>query len=107
MSRVRLPNRRQNATETVTIRGHLAHVTVGFARTGEPLEVFARCARPGSDLDALLDDSAVLISRGLQHGDNLTSMLAGLGREHETTPLSIVAALVEVARRIAHEECGG
>lgn len=103
MSRERLPNRRPSVTETISFGPHEFHLTVGFSRDGRPLEIFCRCRKSGSELDALIDDAAVIASRLLQHGDPLEAIARGLGWDHGA-PASIVAKLIDEARRIAADE---
>jgi hypothetical protein len=102
--RERLPNRRFSVTETVAWNGHELHISVGFDHGGRPGEVFARLAKVGSNLDAALDDAAVLTSRLLQRGETLADLERGLGRDSTGAPTSIVGHVVAEARRIAEEE---
>lgn len=68
MMRERLPNRRRGRTCEILVRDLTITATVGFDMQGRPREVFMRTGKPGSALDALLADAAVMISIGLQHG---------------------------------------
>jgi hypothetical protein len=101
--RRRLSNRRESRTETILVFGQQLHVTVGFDPDGTALEVFARCARPDSDVDTLADDVAVLLSRELQFGDSLDAIYRSLGKERGVRPLSLVAEVVAATRRIVAE----
>jgi hypothetical protein len=96
MSRERLPTRRAAVTETITLAGgQRIHVTAGFAPDGRLLEVFLRGAKSGSDRDHLLDDAAVCLSRLLQHGDSLTAIAAGIGRQPDNAPSSMIGVVVD------------
>ena len=75
--RQRLPARRPSQTETVEHGNARFEVTIGFFPDDRVGEVFASGAKSGSELDGLLDDSAILISLLLQHGVEP----AALGRE--------------------------
>jgi hypothetical protein len=102
--RERLPDRRRSVR--VSFRwpaetDRSVHVTAGFAEDGRVLECFLRGGgRVGSDVDALLDDVAILVSRGLQHGDHLADIARGLGRLPGGAPSSIVAAVVDELVRL-------
>jgi hypothetical protein len=87
MMRTKLPNRREHETEILEWgppgNGTCeVFVSAGYDDFGRLRETFIRGGgRVGSDRDFLLDDIAVLISRGLQHNDSLDSMAAGMGRD--------------------------
>ena len=58
----RLPNRRPNQTVCLVHDGTHYEVTLGFHPvTGKLREVFTHGARTGSDMDAILDDSSILL----------------------------------------------
>ena len=102
--RKRLPHRRRAITDTLRWPiegGRRIHVTAGFAEDGRLLEVFLRGGGVvGSDRDHLLDDIAVLISRGLQHGDQLEQLAAGVGRLPGGGPASLVGAVLDMLSAI-------
>ena len=59
-------------------------------------EVFAGGAKSGSELDGLLDDSAVLISLLLQHGAAPAALARTMGRLGDgTEPASVIGAIVD------------
>ncbi|HLJ20095.1 MAG TPA: ribonucleotide reductase [Stellaceae bacterium] len=97
--RERLPNRRAQITDNVRWPldgGRRIHVSAGLTPDGRILETFLRGGgRVGSEVDFLLDDVAVLISRLLQHGDTLGAIASGLGRLSTGEPASVVAAVVD------------
>jgi hypothetical protein len=94
--RERLPNRRRGVRDSFTWRERRIHVAAGFSEDGRVLECFLRGGgRVGSDTDQMLDDLAVLVSRGLQHGDKLVDMKKGLGRLPDGTPASVVGAALD------------
>jgi hypothetical protein len=105
IGRERLPNRRAAATVTMLWNDRPCNVSVGYADDGRVFEVFARDARRVySEHDCTLDDAAVLISRALQHGDNLSTMAAGIGRLPDGSPSSIVGAIIDAAANLARVE---
>jgi hypothetical protein len=94
--RERLPNRRRGVRDSFAWRERRIHVAAGLSEDGRVLECFLRGGgRVGSDTDALLDDLAVLLSRGLQHGDKLADMQKGLGRLPDGSPTSVVGAALD------------
>jgi hypothetical protein len=108
MSRERLPNRRPSVTETVTLAsGERVHITAGFALDGRILETFLRGGKTGSDRDHLLDDAAVTISRLLQHGDSLSAIAAGIGRQPDHAPASMIGVVVDRLLAIEADIQGG
>jgi hypothetical protein len=98
MTRQRLPDRRQQITDCVRWPpegGRRIHVSGGLAGDGRILEAFLRGGgRVGSEIDFLLDDIAVLLSRDLQHGDRLAEIASGLGRLPDGKPASLIGAVV-------------
>jgi hypothetical protein len=106
MSRERLPNRRGCLTDQVRWPlqdGRRIHVSIGLARDGRILETFLRGGgQVGSERDFLLDDIAVVVSRLLEHGDDLSSIAKGLGRVAEGAPASVIGAVVD---RLCEIEC--
>jgi hypothetical protein len=102
MSRTRLPARRIADTRELFFDNMQFTVTVGVFPDGRPGEVFARCARAGSQLDGLIDDACVLVSRLLQHGEAPSILLQSLGRDG-ARPASVIGAIVEIVNQIDRE----
>ena len=104
MPRERLPERRQSVLLGLEHQGTRYSLSVGFFDNGKPGEVFLSGAKAGSDVDGLLADLGVLLSRALQHGDNIEALAAGMGRLGSgEAPASIVGAILD---RVAAEMCG-
>lgn len=104
--RQRLPNRRPSVTVTSTWPAHSGtplHIAVGFDKNGAPSEIFGRAKRPESDLDNVVDDSAVLISLLLQHGATLKDISHSLGKARDGNPTSVIGAIVDIAREVEAE----
>ena len=98
MPRKQLPNRRQAVLLTADHRGSVYEVALGVYSDGKPGELFIAGARTGSDIDALLADAAVLVSRALQHGDDLADLAKAMGREGDgITPSSAIGAALDMA----------
>ena len=108
MTRERLPNRRPTVTTGIrwpTDGGTKIHISAGLADDGRLLECFLRGGgRVGSERDHMLDDLAVVVSRLLQHGDQLGDIAAGLGRLPGGAPASVVGAILDVLVEVAGQQ---
>ena len=80
MTRHRLPNRRDNESREIEINGRTYSVTVGFDEARRPRELFMLSGKPGSTVDILLGDAAVVISIALQHGIHPADMRDSMSR---------------------------
>ena len=101
MPRERLPDRRQSVLLDLEHQGAQYSLSVGFFDNGKPGEVFLSGAKVGSDVDGLLADLGVLLSRALQHGDGVEKLAAGMGRLGDgSTPVSIIGSVLD---RVAAE----
>ncbi len=96
--RNRLPDRRPNETVELVFNGTLYAVTAGYFLDTERVgEVFTHGAKVGSAMDAILDDTCVLISLLLQHGVEPRSLASSMGRHGDgQVPASIVGALADL-----------
>jgi hypothetical protein len=101
MSRVRLPERRIADTRELLFDHMQFTVTVGVFPDGRPGEVFARSAHAGSQLDGLIDDACVLVSRLLQHGEAPSILVRSLGRGDR--PASVIGAIAEIVNEVDGE----
>jgi hypothetical protein len=109
--RRRLPNRRLALTETIefaTGDGRVSRyeATVGFDELGRPKEIFLVGARAGSDMAAVLADTAVALSVALQHGVPAQAMALSIGRvsladgsSGAGMPASIIGAALDFLAR--------
>jgi hypothetical protein len=99
--RRRLPNRRPARTVDLVFCGALYQVTIGYrfdVRTfvSEPAEVFTGGAKPGSEMDAILDDACVTLSLLLQHGVAPAALALSVGRAEGAVPASVIGALADL-----------
>ena len=99
MTRMRLPDRRFAETVALEHGGARFMVTIGFYPDGRPGEVFTHGARSGSNLDALLADACVVVSRLIQHGAEPRDLAASMGRLGSTEPASVIGAVVDLVAR--------
>ena len=96
MSRRRLPARRKSLTFDLEHRSAGYSVCVGLYDDDRPGEIFLTGGRTGSDIDELLADLGVVLSRALQHGDTVDALAAGMGRLGDgRTPASIIGAVLD------------
>ncbi len=109
--RQRLPNRRKQLTAEMLYDGHDYLVSVGFDDVGQVREVFVQGRLQGSMLDALLDDSAIVISHHLQRGGTAEQLRKSMSRLGggigvATAPASPVGAVVDLVAGIEQETAG-
>ena len=69
--------------------------SIGLYENNRPGEVFLSGAKVGSDIDGLLSDVGVLLSRALQFGDSIEALRAGMGRLGGSAPVSIVGLVLD------------
>jgi hypothetical protein len=79
VTRERLPNRRSVVTHDVEMGAVAYRASIGFDADGAPREIFMSSGKPGSHVDALLNDAAVAISVALQSGVSASAMAASIG----------------------------
>jgi hypothetical protein len=80
MSRERLPNRRPAVTVDLVVGQRTHKATIGFDLRGAPKEIFLAGAREGSDMQYVLEDTAVLVSVALQCGVSAEAMARSVSR---------------------------
>jgi hypothetical protein len=92
-----LPQRRHTESFEVPFWKQRWHVTVGFyADHVTPGEIFINALRtPGTELDAVCRDSAILLSLAMQHGTPIDIIKGALTRNADGSPSSIVGAIVD------------
>ena len=102
MTRVKMPDRRIADTRELEFGSMRFSVTVGLYPDGRPGEVFARGGKAGSQLDGLVDDACVVVSRLLQHGEAPAILVRCLGRDGDQ-PASVIGAIADVVAEIDRE----
>ena len=63
--------------------------------------MFTHGLRSGSNLDALLADAFVVVSRLMQHGVEPRDIASSMGRLGSTEPASIIGAVIDFAASAA------
>ena len=95
MPRQRLPDRRMSITFDLKHGSACYSVSVGVYDDNRPGEVFLTGGKSGSDMDGLLADLGVLLSRSLQHGDSVEALAAGMGRLGGNAPASLIGTVLD------------
>lgn len=102
-ARRRLPDRRLAVTHLVErAKGGPIQIGIGYDHQGAAREVFLNGLKIGSDIEALLQDSCVLISLVLQHGMPAADLADRLGRQgidESAQYASLVGLVAETVRR--------
>jgi len=97
MNRHTLPNRRRCETIEFHHAGLCFTLSVGFyphdRRVGE---IFISSDKPGSPIEALARDAAILVSISLQHGAELATIRHALTRDHDGGPATLIGAALDL-----------
>ena len=104
--RVRLPNRRQHIIAQLAA-GLTA--SVGLDAVGHPKEIFLSGAKAGSEMEAIISDTSVVISLALQHGltaETLRHSIARTPVENGTgiQPASVIGLALDLIAEIEHPD---
>ena len=100
MPRERLPTRRPQTTVEVAHGSSVFTVGIGALPGGRVAEIFVSGSKAGSELDALLNDAAVLASIALQYGAPLDTLARAMGRHGDkTAPASALGAILDAAAK--------
>lgn len=98
--RRRLPNRRPIDTTKLSVGGQTYFISLGIDPTAADVrEVFLAGPRDGSQLGALAQDAAVLISIALQHGLSAEALSKSVARLPDGEPASIIGATLDLVRQ--------
>jgi hypothetical protein len=109
MSRERLPNRRSAVTEDIAVGDRVYSATIGFDPLCRPKEIFLAGAREGSDMQAVLDDTAIVVSLALQNGIPAAALRVSMSRlplPHSgaaRAPASVIGAALDLLARVEAE----
>ena len=81
--RERLPDRRSSINAEVANveiggRSQKVQVTYGIDGRGEIKEVFTSSFKAGSEIETIMTDASILVSRCLQHGDTIEDLCGAL-----------------------------
>ena len=97
MTRERLPNRRRNESFEFFHAGLAFTASVGFFEDGPLGELFLSSHKPGSPIEAIARDSAIMASLALQFGATLETIRAALTKDHDGQPATLLGAALALA----------
>jgi len=103
-TRQRLDNRRECEAIDIEIGGHKFTAWAGFdPNTGAVRELFLGGVKPGSHLDTILNDAAVVVSVALQHGVPAEALGKSVSRV-DGVPASPIGAALDFLVKVQKEE---
>lgn len=95
--RRQLKDRRSNETIEFTHQ-HKFTFAVSFGRfedSGQVSEIFVNPVKTGTELDAIMHDASIAISRALQHGDTLDDLRASMKRNGAGAASSPIGGILD------------
>ena len=96
MSRERLPNCRRNESFEFEHAGLRFTLCAGFYRDGRVAEIFLSSHKPGSAVEAVARDAAIVTSLALQAGADIGTIRAALTKDHDGGPATLLGAGLDV-----------
>src|SRR5262249_53250583 len=93
--RTPLPGRRGCETLDVWHAGQRYHVSIGRFRDGSIAELFCTGPKSGSDLEAVVRDSAIILSIAAQFGVPIDVFHHTITRNQDGSASSIIGAVLE------------
>jgi hypothetical protein len=92
MTRERLPNRRHASTRNFIHNGMKFTVCAGYHDDGRIGEIFLSSNKPGSAVEALARDAAIVISLALQFGCPIETIRHALEMDRDESPATVLGA---------------
>jgi hypothetical protein len=92
MSRERLTYRRRCSTRAFVHAGMKFTVCAGYYPDGRIAKIFLSSDKPGSPIEAIGRDAAVVTSLALQHGCSIEIIRHALTKDHDGTPATLLGA---------------
>jgi hypothetical protein len=93
--RERLPNRRRCESLEFEHAGLQFTATAGFYRDDRIAEIFLSSHKPGSAVEAVGRDAAIVVSLALQHGADIKTISNALTRDHDGTAATALGAAID------------
>jgi ribonucleoside-diphosphate reductase alpha chain len=87
-----LPNRRRNSTLEFSHAGMHFTLCAGMWPDGRIAEVFISSNKPGSPIEAVARDGAILASLCLQHGCDIGTIHRALTKDHDGAAATAIGA---------------
>jgi len=94
-ARERLPNRRRCESLEFSHAGLAFTLCAGFYRDGRIAEIFLSSHKPGSAVEAVARDAAIVASLALQHGADLETIGRALTKDHGGGPATLLGAALD------------
>ena len=94
-ARGRLPNRRQCESFEFRHAGLDFTLGAGFFPDGRIAEIFLSSHKPGSPIEAIARDAAVVASIALQFGADLETIRQALTKDHDGGPATAIGAALD------------
>jgi hypothetical protein len=95
-ARLRLPNRRRCESVEFRHAGLVFTLCAGCYRDGRIAEIFLSSHKPGSAVEAVARDAAIMTSLALQHGADLATIRQALTKDHDGGPATLLGAALDV-----------
>ena len=102
-ARQRLADRRASELFEFEHRGVLFHASFSWFPDGRIGEVFVTGSKSGTDLEASVNDGAILASIGLQHGVDLAVLAGALGRDGSGEPATPIGRALNIIASLGAE----
>lgn len=96
MTRERLNNRRETDTLIIGYKGQNYTASVSYFENGRVAEAFIQCGKPGSELEAVARDTAVILSLALQFGCPLNVLREAITRNDDGVAAGPIGALLDL-----------
>jgi hypothetical protein len=94
-ARQRLPDRRFCESFEFRHAGHSFTLCAGFYADGRIAEIFLSSHKPGSPIEAIARDAAIVVSIALQFGADLETIRSALTKDHDGGPATVLAAALD------------
>lgn len=113
-SRARLPDRRNSVLIPVIFEGIYGNrkYEVGFSpdKDGVIREVFCHAGKTGEEMQSMIHDGCISISRALQFGDRISDIASALGEmrndDEQKRPASPFGAIARAGAKLEREFMG-
>jgi hypothetical protein len=99
-ARSRLPSRRRSETCEFTHEGLRFTASIGLYEDGRLGELFLSSNKPGSPIESIARDAAILVSLAIQFGCPLDIIRHALTKDHTGAPATLVGAALSALNLI-------
>jgi hypothetical protein len=96
--RERLPDRRRCSVRNFEHTDRRFSICAGFREDGRLAEIFLSSEKPGSELEAILQDASIIASLALQFGCPLKTLRHALKKDSDGKAATILGAAIDVLR---------